>query len=140
MTQAEALLVAIQSRLVAGNLGASVERSRTAAADREALPIVIVKPKEAPFTYLATNALEYALQVDIAVHVRGDVPDQVADPIVQKIHQALTDDPTLGGLCALIIGPAVTWEDADADGDAGVTVLTYTLHYLTDPRNLGRQV
>ncbi len=136
-TVAEGLLQALNDTLAAGNIGAGVARSRTAALVREALPMVVVRPRQVG--YQPAGAMtKNDLLVRVSVHVRGDVPDQAADPIVQALHRALMADQSLGGRCFQILGPAMAWDDGEGDGSAGITHLDYTLKYLTAAADLGR--
>lgn len=138
-TQAEVILAAIAARLAAGNIGATVERSREVALEREDLPAVVIKPKSEAATPLATGVHRCELTVEIQVHTRGDIPDQLADPIAAAIHGALNADPTLGGQCARLYYLSREWDWADADGTAGQLAITYLIHYVTPAGDLTRQ-
>jgi hypothetical protein len=137
-TQAEIILSAIATLLAAGSIGASVERSREVAFEREDLPAVVVKPKDEAATPLANGLTRCELTVEIQIHTRGDVPDQLADPIAAAIHAVLTADLTLGGTCTRLFYTARAWEFSDSDGTGGQLTLHYVIHYLTPAGDITR--
>ena len=138
ITQAETILAAVATLLAGGSIGASVERSREVALEREDLPAVVVKPKDEAATPLANGLTRCELTIDIQVHTRGAIPDQLADPIAAAIHKALTADLTLGGKCARLFYTARAWEFADTDRTAGQLTLNYVIHYHTPAGDLTR--
>lgn len=85
-------------------VGGRIYRSRAQAYSRSEAPAITVSPGEenpvnAPRTIGASlGRLDLALPVLIEVYVRGDVPDQLADPIGVDVHARMMSDRTLGGL------------------------------------------
>lgn len=132
MTTAETVLAALQTTLAGAGLGASVERSRAVALEREDLPAVVIRPKAEESTPIATGLLRCTLSVEIQVHTRGDVPDSLADPVAAGIDAAIRASATLGGLVAKSFRSAKEWEFTDSDGTGGQLTLIYQFHY-TEP-------
>lgn len=130
MSTAETLLAALQAALAAAGIGASVERSRVVAIDRPELPAVVIKPKAEESVPFGTGMLRCVLTVGIEVHTRGDVPDQLADPIASAIDAAIRGSAAVSALAAKCFRSAKAWEFADADQAAGQLTIDYQFHYL----------
>ena len=85
-------------------VGQRIYRSRAQAMSRNEAPAIIVSPgNDDPFnaprtTGASMGRLDQTLAVLIEVYVRGDIPDQLADPIGVQIHQRMMADRTMGGL------------------------------------------
>jgi hypothetical protein len=103
-------------------VGSRIYRSRAQAYSRSEAPAITVSPGEdnpvnAPRTTGASlGRLDQALPVLIEVYVRGDVPDQLADPIGVDVHARMMTDRTMGGLAHDVQpdGWAPQYEPADA--------------------------
>jgi hypothetical protein len=80
--------------------------------------------------------LTWSLTVRIAIIVRGAIPDQLADPIVNSAHTKLMADLTLGGYAMDIIPQGVNFDMAEADQTAGVIMCDYLIRYRTTLTNL----
>ncbi len=133
----EQIVAKVAAVLTAANIGASVYRSRTEAFDRGSLPAVVIKPGAEPVTPISEHVTRRVLDIKIEVHVRGDVPDQLADPIILALHAALMADPTLGGLAAKLLESGQAEPDfIDADQTAAQFLLTYQAIYLTHSNSL----
>jgi hypothetical protein len=81
--------------------------------------------------------LDWSLTVRVAVIVRGAVPDQVADPIVESLHGKIMADLTLGGY-AIDVQPQSGGASSlmEADQPAGVISCDYLVRYRTSVTNL----
>jgi hypothetical protein len=85
-------------------VGSRIYRSRSQAYSRSEAPAISISPgnddpRGAQNTIGASlGKLDNALAVLIEVYVRGDIPDQLADPIGVQIHQRMMADRTMGGL------------------------------------------
>jgi len=100
-------------------------------------PAIVIEPLQdqaAQNTSLPT--LDWSLTVRISVIVRGVVPDQQADPIVQDMHSKLMADLTLGGYAIDVQPQGVTFEMVEADQPAGVISCDYLIRYRTSVTNL----
>jgi hypothetical protein len=80
--------------------------------------------------------LDWGLTVRISVIVRGNVPDQLADPTIESLHAKLMADLTLGGYAIDIQPVGVNFELVEADQPAGVISCDYLVRYRTSVVNL----
>jgi hypothetical protein len=108
-----------------------VYRSRAAALDRGDLPAVVIKPAEEETLPLGDFMEMSHFNVHIEVIVRGDVWDNIADPIVVAAHGLLIDNTPLAALCLKIRRRSAKWEEHDADQTAGVLTQVYLVLYQT---------
>ena len=70
------------------------------------------------------------------VIVRGNIPDQLADPIVQSLHSKLTADLTLGGNAMDVQAVSVSWDLVEGDQPTGVVSCDYRVLYRTSYSDL----
>jgi hypothetical protein len=139
-TRRETILSRIATQLgsVAGVDG-RVYRSRVVPLARGESPAVVVEPKQDQAAQTVIPRIDWTLGVSVMVIVRGDVPDQLADPIVASIHQLMMADQTLGGISQAIEPQGVSFELIEADQPAGVVTCEYNVRYqssLTDQTTL----
>ena len=137
-TKREQVLEAIKTALTgSATLGATVYRSRVTPLARGESPAVIVEPVRNDVeqnTSLPT--LDHSMQVRVAVIVRGEIPDQLADPVINAAHSAIMADLTLGGL-AIDVQPGETeFTMQDADQPVGVIFSIYIVRYRTSVGDL----
>jgi len=137
-TRRETILAAVRTALT-GTTGVSarIYRSRVEPMARAESPAIVIEPLQdqaAQNTSLPT--LDWSLTVRISVIVRGVVPDQQADPIVQDMHSKLMADLTLGGYAIDVQPQGVTFEMVEADQPAGVITCDYLIRYRTSVTNL----
>jgi len=114
-----------------------VYRSRVEAFARSECPALVVEPinDEASIdTSLPTYT--WRLTVRVAVIVRGNIPDQLADPIVSDMHSRLTADLTLGGYAMDIQPINVSFELVESDQPTGVVMCDYRVLYRTTVSDL----
>jgi len=138
-TKRETILAAITAAL-AGTTGVGnrIYRSRVVPLTRGESPAVVVEPiSDAAEQNTSLPTLDWSLNVRVAVIVRGDVPDQVADPIVGELHSKLMADLSLGGNAIDVRPVGVNFELLDADQPAGVISCTYLVRYRTSVADLG---
>jgi len=137
-TKRELILEAIKTALTgSATLGATVYRSRMTPLARGESPAVIVEPVRNDVeqnTCLPT--LDHSMQVRVAVIVRGEIPDQLADPVIAAAHSAIMADLTLGGI-AIDVQPGETeFTMQDADQPVGVIFSIYIVRYRTSVGDL----
>lgn len=137
-TKRETIIAAVRTALI-GTTGVStrIYRSRTEPITRGESPAIVVEPltdTAAQNTSLPT--LDWSLTVRVAVIVRGAIPDQVADPIVESLHAKIMADLTLGGYAIDIQPIGVTFDVVEADQPAGVVMCDYRVQYRTSVTNL----
>jgi hypothetical protein len=100
-------------------------------------PAIVIEPiSDNAQQNTALPTLDWSLVVRIAVIVRGNIPDQLADPTVQSLHSKLMADLTLGGYAIDIEPVSVTFELVEADQPAGVVMCDYRVQYRTSVANL----
>ena len=92
----------------------------------------VIEPRsDNPDQSFSLPRLDWSLSVTVSVIVRGDVPDEVADPIIESMHSKLMADLTLGGYAIDIQPGAVSFEMVDSDQPAGVIGCEYVVRYRT---------
>jgi hypothetical protein len=137
-TKRESILSNIVSALAGTTgVGTRIYRSRVEAFARSECPALVIEPinDEASIdTSLPT--LTWRLGVRVAVIVRGNIPDQIADPIVQSLHTLLTADLTLGGYAMDVQPVNVSFDLVESDQPTGVVMCDYRVLYRTTVSNL----
>jgi hypothetical protein len=137
-TKRESILTAIRSALTGSTgVGTRIYRSRVEAFARSECPALVIEPinDEASIdTSLPTYT--WRLGVRVMVIVRGNIPDQLADPIVQSLHSKLTTDLTLGGYAMDVQPTSVSWDLVEGDQPTGVVSCDYRVLYRTTVSDL----
>jgi hypothetical protein len=137
-TKRETILTAIRTALT-GTTGVStrIYRSRVEPLTRQESPAIVVEPiSDSAEQNTALPTLDWSLTVRVAIIVRGDIPDQVADPIVQSAHAKIMADLSLGGYAIDVQPISVTFDLQEADQPAGVISMDYLVRYRTAVANL----
>jgi hypothetical protein len=137
-TRRETILAAIASTL-AGTTGVStrIYRSRVEPLTRGETPALVIEPiSDSAEQLTSLPRLDWSLTVRIAVIVRGNIPDQVADATIESLHSKLMADLTLGGYAIDIQPQGVNFEMVEADQPAGVISCDYLVRYRTSVANL----
>jgi len=137
-TRREAILSAIRTALTGTvQVGTRIYRSRVEPVSRNESPAIVVEPLTDTAEQLTSlPKLDWSLRVRVAVIVRGLVPDQLADPIVQSLHSKLMADLTLGGVAIDVQPISVDFEMVEADQPAGVISCDYLVRYRTSVNDL----
>lgn len=137
-TKREQVLTAIRTALT-GTTGVStrIYRSRVEPLSRGESPAIVIEPvSDTAQQNTSLPTLDWSLMVRVAVIVRGNVPDQLADPIVQDMHSKITADLTLGGYAIDVQPQSVEFELMEADQPAGVISCMYLVRYRTTVADL----
>jgi hypothetical protein len=137
-TRRETILAAITSTL-AGTTGVStrIYRSRVEPLTRGESPALVIEPiSDSAEQLTSLPRLDWSLTVRIAVIVRGNIPDQLADATIESLHSKLMADLTLGGYAIDIQPQGVNFEMVEADQPAGVIACDYLVRYRTSVANL----
>jgi hypothetical protein len=101
------------------------------------VPAIVVEPiSDSAEQNTALPRLDWSLTVRVAVIVRGDIPDQVADPTVESAHAKIMADLTLGGYAIDVQPINVNFELQEADQPAGVITMDYLVRYRTSVADL----
>jgi hypothetical protein len=121
---------------------ATVYRSRETAIARVEGSAVVIRPQTEQVEKRAASGMLVLRDFTVAVSVivRGDPPDDVADPIIQAGNKATLIDPTLGGLCAQVIEHSTEWKFEEADLTALEVVILYMVRYQTSAADLSTTV
>ena len=137
-TRRESILARIRTNLTdTSGVGTRIYRSRVEPLARGELPAIVVEPiNDVCVQLTSAPTLDWSLTVRVAVIVRGNIPDQQADPIVENMHSRLMADLTLGGYAIDIQPQSVSFEMVEADQPAGVISCDYLIRYRTSVTNL----
>ncbi len=137
-TKRELILQAIKTALTgSATLGATVYRSRVTAMQRAESPAIVIEPiSDTPTQNTSLPTLDWRMRVRVTVIVRGDTPDQLADPIIESMHAKMVTDLTLGGYAIDVQPDEVTYNMLDADQPAGVIFNDYIIQYRTTVASL----
>jgi hypothetical protein len=132
-TRRERILRAITTALAGTTgVGTRIYRSRVTALARQESPAIVIEPiSDTAEQNTALPRLDWSLTVRIAVVVRGDVPDQLADATVESLHAKVMADLTLGGYAIDVQPQSVNFELIDADQPAGVISCDFLVRYRT---------
>ena len=132
MSKREAILAAAVTALSGTvNVGSRIYRSRVEPLSRGESPAIVVEPISDICTQDTLNTFEWILTFKVSVIVRGNVPDQLADPIITDVHSKLKSNSTLAGLVVNLIPTNVTFELIEADQPAGIISAEYSAQYRT---------
>ena len=137
-TKRETILAAIRTALI-GTTGVStrIYRSRVEPISRGESPAIVVEPiSDSAEQNTALPTLDWSLTVRVAVIVRGDIPDQLGDPIVEDAHSKIMADLTLGGYAIDVQPQSVNFDFMEADQPAGVIMMDYLVRYRTSVADL----
>jgi hypothetical protein len=137
-TKRETILAAVRTALT-GTTGVStrIYRSRVEPVSRAESPAIVVEPlSDTAAQNTALPTLDWSMIVRITVIVRGAVPDQLADPIIESLHGRVMADLTLGGYAIDVQPIGVTFNFTEADGAAGEIQCDYRVMYRTSVTNL----
>lgn len=134
----ETILAAVRAALTGTTgVGNRIYRSRVEPISRAESPAIVVEPlSDNASQNTALPTLDWSMTVRVTVIVRGAIPDQIADPIVESLHGRLMADLTLGGYAIDIQPIGVTFNFAEADGAAGEIQCDYRVLYRTSVTNL----
>lgn len=127
----EAIKTTIEGVSSPTDLQSRVYRSRKDAVDRAEAPVVILEPIRDDPNDESYYRLVWRLLVRVSLVVRGEIPDQTADPIISSIYEAVMSDPTLGGLAMDIAPGSVNFELLDSDAGGGVIPIDFSISYQT---------
>jgi hypothetical protein len=137
-TKREQVLSAIATALATtAGVNGRVYRSRVTAMQRAESPAIVIEPiSDTPSQNTSLPTLDWRMRVRVTVIVRGDVPDQLADPIIENMHARMVADLTLGGYAIDVQPDEVTYNMLDADQPAGVIFNDYIVQYRTSVASL----
>ena len=137
-TKREQVLAAIRTALTGtAGVGTRIYRSRVEPLARQESPAIVIEPiTDQAQQNTSLPKLDWSLTVRIAVIVRGNIPDQLADATVSSMHTRLMTDLTLGGVAYDVQPSLVNFELVEADQPAGVVSCDYVVRYRTQVADL----
>jgi hypothetical protein len=104
---------------------------------RAEAPAIVIEPiSDTPAQNTSLPTLDWKMRVRVVVIVRGDTPDQLADPVIQDMHAKMVADLTLGGYAIDVQPDEVSFNLYDADQPAGVIFNDYIVQYRTSVASL----
>lgn len=112
-------------------VGSRIYRSRVVPLARGEAPAIVVEPVTDSATQDTLGTLQWNMTVRVAVIVRGEVPDQLADAVILDVHSKLMGDATLGGYVIDMLPTTVSFESIEADQPAGVVSAEFAVTYRT---------
>ena len=134
----ESILTAIASALAStSGVSGRVYRSRVEPLARAESPAIVIEPvsdRAEQNTSLPT--LDWSMTVRVVVITRGNLPDQLADPIIESAHSKIMADLTLGGYAIDVQPLGVDFDLREGDQPSGVISLEYLVRYRTSVANL----
>jgi hypothetical protein len=133
MTKREEILAAITTLLkTMSSVSASkVVRSRVDPFNSANLPCMTIEPLSDLADSNNLAFIDWLLSVRMTVYTKGDIPDQVADPIIDEIHSKLMGDETLGGLLMGMAPKSVTYEFLEAADSLVAVSYDFDFKYRT---------
>lgn len=139
-TRRESILARIRSNLTGTtNVGTRIYRSRVEPLSRGELPAIVVEPISDVCAQLtSTPTLDWTMTVRVAVIVRGSIPDQIADPIIESLHAKIMADLTCNGYAYDVQPTGVTFDLQEADQPSGVISCDFIVKYRTQVANLAQ--
>jgi len=137
-TKRERILRAITTALTpTAGVNGRVYRSRVTAVQRAESPAIVVEPiSDTPTQNTSLPTLDWRMRVRVSVIVRGDVPDQIADAVIEDMHPRMVRDLTVGGYAIDVQPDEVSFNLVDADQPAGVIFNDYIVQYRTSVASL----
>ena len=108
-----------------------VWRSRREALARNEASAIVIEPSTEPRQVYAIHKLDASLELAVAVFARGNIPDQIADPIAADAHSRIMADRSVGGLAIDVIPGTVDWQRDGTDPLSLWMVSMYQIRYST---------
>jgi len=131
----ELILARIAAALVAaqpgGVLASSVFRSRETSITRAQTPAITVLFAGETVTRMAADTDKHLLRANLAIFVRGDPWDSLADAVFVPMHQAVMTDTALQALVLDVRLTSADPESEEADRTAGALSCMYDIHFIT---------
>lgn len=99
MTSKREDILAAVATILAGTsgVGGRIYRSRAEALRREESPAVVIEFVSDIPNYDNLNFMNWVLTFRVIIVTRGDIPDQLADPVAVSVYNLLMADRDLGG-------------------------------------------
>lgn len=131
-TRAEQITAAVFALLSAAPVlvNGNVWRSRVRGIPLEvSLAIVLVKKSDVRLGASTLNRSQRQLTLTAEIYARGDLPDVLADGVVEQVASRMLADRNLGGLCDDILASDAVPDWAGRDSDLVVMDLDFMIDY-----------
>jgi hypothetical protein len=119
MTKRESILAAVLTQLktISSEIidDDSIVRSRVNPYQKSNLPAISVHPGPDKVENISIPFTDWSLIVRVKIYAGGDVPDSLADTIVEAVNDKMVEDTSLGGLTMDISPLSVTPEFDEGD-------------------------
>ena len=132
--QRENILAAITAALAStSGVSGRVWRSRAEALIRDEAPAIVIEPiTDDPASPAVSGCkIDWTLRVAVAVYARGDIPDQLAAPILADVHNRLMADRTLSGWAIDVYPGSTDYQIDKADLTCCWAVTTWIIRHRT---------
>lgn len=113
-----------------------VFRSRTAAISSGESPALIIRPADESVNPM-NEVAERDFSVQLLILARGDVPDDIADAVIEEVHPLFAADPSFGGLAAQMFETSSNWTYGDGDEPICELDVRYRVRLYTPESSLG---
>jgi len=139
-TRRESILARIRTNLTdTTGVGTRIYRSRVEPLARGELAAIVVEPiSDVCVQLTSAPTLDWSMTVRVAVIVRGNIPDQVADPIIESLHAKIMADLTCNGFAYDVQPTGVSFDMQEADQPSGVISCDFVVKYRTRVANLAQ--
>jgi len=127
----EQILARIAAALTAAGVATAVFRSRETSITRAQTPAITVLLAGETDTRMSAGVDKHLLRVNLAIFVRGDPWDNLADAVATPMHQVVMSDAQLWALSLDVRKVATEVEAEEADRTAGTLSCIYEITYLT---------
>ena len=125
-------------------VGTNIYRSRFEAASRAETPFIYIEPEESDQDNERTTAkLDWQGKIRISIGVRGQIPDEVADPILADVHSRILNSYLSGTLKNLLIDIQPIkhkWRFSEGDQPIAVVDIYFMVTYRTNITDLSTGV
>lgn len=112
--------------------GANVFRAREVSITRDVSPAISVLYRGTPEAEPAgAGSTKHRMTVDLAIFVRGDPWDSLADAVDTAAHAVLMADPVLQSLGAQLVRHGDDADAQEADRTAGALIVHYAATFFT---------
>ena len=115
----------------------NVYRSRVVPLSRGEVPAIVIEPvSDTVEQNTSLPTLDHSLTVKVSVIVRGEIPDQQSDEVVELLHKTIMADLTVNGNAIDLQPSDTSFELLDADQPGGVIDIEYIVRYRTEVADL----
>lgn len=136
----EQILARIAAALLGATpAGASVFRAREVSITRDVTPAITVLFGGESDKRMSQDADQHLMRVTVAIFVRGDPWDKLADAVATPMHGVIMNDSALRALVLDVRKTSSEPEAQEADRTAGTLIVTYEINYLTRATDIAAQ-